>query len=232
MKKVTAIALVPFMLMLAGCPKKGGAGSADAAAEGGAVAAVVDAGPETTNEANVTRYPDDEKAMDRTDTTIKVAKTNALTAVPKGDVVTSLAKGDSVTQITLHGGYYLVIFPDPKDASKKLMGWVPKQSFDDMVYVPTKRVMPTCGAGQILVTNALSPFMPRCAKHCTKSTDCDSKMCDSVVAIDAKSGAPLEGASQYVQACEAAVPGTTPGTGPTAPGTAILPSRPDAGVHR
>lgn len=229
MRKIAQVVLVPALLLAAtGCPKKNATGSADAAPEGGATAAVVDAGPETTNEAVVTRYPDDEKSIDRADATVKIAKTNALTAVPKGDVITSLAKGDLVTQLALHGGYYLVIFPDPKDPTHKLMGWVPKQAFDDTVYVPTKRVMPTCAAGQLLVTNALSPFMPRCAKHCTKSADCDSKMCDSVIALDAKSGAPLEGQSQYVQACEPVAPVTAPTT--TGVTSAVVPPKVDAGA--
>lgn len=204
--KAFVTVLLPLLVLVAGCPKNKGADASDAAVEGGASVAVVDAGPETTNEAQVTRYPDDEKSMDRADATIKIVKTNALTAVPKGDVITSLQKGDAVTQLALHGGYYLVVFADPKDGAKKLSGWVAKQAFDDTVYAPTKRQMPSCAAGSLLVTNALSPFMPRCAKHCTKGAECDSKMCDSVIQLDPKTGTPLEGQNQYVQACEAALP--------------------------
>ncbi len=215
--------------MLAACPKKG-TDAADAAAEAGAGAAVVDAGPETTNEAQITRYTDDEKSMDRADATVKIAKTNAITAVPKGDVVTSLKKGDAVTQVVLHNGYYLVTFADPKDPTKKLMGWVAKQAFDDATYVPAKKTMPACAAGGILVTNALSPFMPRCTTHCTKDADCTSKMCDSVVQLDPKTGAPIgEGSAQYTQACEAAIapPPPTPSTAPTPSTTPKV----DAGKH-
>lgn len=223
---------VPVFLGLAailtGCHKKG-TDAADAAAEAGAVAAVVDAGPETTNEAQVTRYKDDEKSMDRADATVKVAKTNAITAVPMGAVITSLTKGDAVTELALHNGYYLVIFADPKDPTKKLMGWVVKQAFDDATYVPAKKTMPACAAGGILVTNALSPFMPRCTTHCTKGADCASKMCDSVVQLDPKTGAPVgEGSAQYTQACEAVIapPPPTPSSAPTAATPKV-----DAGKH-
>jgi hypothetical protein len=221
-----AIVLVPLLMILAGCPKKKGADASDAASEAGPVA-VVDAGPETTNEAQVTRYADDEKPVDRADATVKIAKTNALTAVPRGDVITSLKKGDAVTQLALHGGYYLVIFADPKDPTKKLSGWVPKQAFDDATYVPVKRQMPACAAGTLLVTNSLSPLMPRCAKPCTKSSECDSKMCDSVIQLDPKTGAPAgAGSNQYVQACEAVVPVSAP---PSATGAVVLPKA-DAGA--
>jgi hypothetical protein len=225
MKKAHALVLVPLLVILAGCPKKS-TGAADAAPEAGPVA-VVDAGPETTNEAQVTRYPDDEKPMDRADATVKIAKVNAIAAVPKGDVVASLKKGDAVTQLALHTGYYLVIFADPKDASKKLSGWVVKQAFDDVTYVPTKRQMPSCAAGTILVTNALSPLMPRCAKQCTKAAECDSKMCDSVIQLDPKTGGPLgEGSNQYVQACEAVAPVSAPADA----GALVVAPKVDAGV--
>lgn len=114
------------MLALTGCPKKTG-DAGDAAAEAGATA---DAGPEAANEADVTRYLD-EVAVDHQAATIKAPKANALKATPKGDIVAALKKGDSVTELGEHNGYYRVVFADPKDASRKLEGWVVKFAFDD-----------------------------------------------------------------------------------------------------
>ncbi len=201
-----SLLLLPLLALVTGCPKKG-SGDADAAAEAGAVA-VVDAGPETTNAAQITHYPD-EAMVDRISATVKVTTTSALTAVPKGTVIAALKKGDTVTQVSEHNGYFLVVFSDPKDATKKLQGWVVKFAFDEPVAVPKKKPkVPDCGSmsNVFLVTKALSPFVPHCAPACTEDSDCASKSCISVVRLQ-PDGSTVEGQMGFAQVCDEPAPG-------------------------
>ncbi len=167
--------------MLFGCPKKSG-DAGDASAE--AAVAVVDAGPEATNAAQITHYPD-ERAIDHESATVKTAKTNAQKAVPKGDLVATLKAGDSVTQVSEHNGYFLVLFPDPADATKKIEGWVSKFAFMDPP-VAHKAKIPTCGDGLHLVSDKVSPLNLRCSKICVDDSDCPSGKCEAAITIDEK----------------------------------------------
>jgi hypothetical protein len=189
------------MLVLTGCPKKAG-DSGDASAEGGATAAV-DAGPEASNEADITRYPD-EVAIDHTAATIKTPKANVLKATPKGDIVTALKKGDTVTELGEHNGYYRIVFADPKDASKKLEGWVVKFAFDDPP-VAQKRPVPKCtGASAIMVSDKPKPIVPRCSIFCADDKDCPSGKCDSALILNDK-GEPavVNGDTHFESVCSA-----------------------------
>jgi hypothetical protein len=194
----TIVALVA-LFALVGCPKKT-ADAADAAAEGGATA---DAGPEAANEADLTRYPD-EQAIDHQAATIKTPKANALKATPKGDIVASLKKGDTVTELSEHNGYYRVVFADPKDASRKLEGWVVKFAFDDPPVVK-KRPVPKCtGDGVVMVSDKANPIVPRCSIFCTDDKDCPSGKCDSALILNEK-GEPavVNGDTHFESVCSA-----------------------------
>jgi hypothetical protein len=167
-----------------GCPKKSASGGGDASLDA-AIATAVDAGPETTNESQITGYPD-ETAIDHAPATVKAAKATVLKAVPKGDTVATLKKGDTVAEVSEHNGYYRVVFADPNDATKKLSGWVVKFAFDDAP-VPRKAPIPKCtGAGAVLVSDKSSLIVPRCTIFCGDDSDCPSGACEASLILDEK----------------------------------------------
>ena len=202
MRGLSILACGAIILSLTACPKKNADDPNDGGGDGAATAQV-DAGPETTNEAAVTRYPD-EAPIDHTAATVKVAKTNVLKAVPKGDVIATLKKGDDVAQVSEHNGYYRVVFPDPKDPTKKLGGWVVKFAFDDPP-VAVKAPLPKCtGEGTTLVSDKSKPIVPRCTIFCTEDTDCPSGKCDSALILDSKGNpAVVNGDTHFMSVCSA-----------------------------
>lgn len=211
MNRTAHLVFVMGLLPLLGCPKKSDA-AADAAAEA-AVAVVVDAGPEASNEAKLTHYKD-ETAIDHQPATVKTAKALALTAVPKGDTAFTLKSGDSVTQVSEHNGYFLVLFPDPADGSKKLAGWVPKFAFMDPP-VQHKAKLPKCADGLFLVSDKTNPISPRCSKMCEDDSDCPSGKCETAVHLDDKGNpAMINSVSTNMSVCTALV---VKDAGPTKP---------------
>ena len=197
---LSARLVLPLCLLpLLGCPRKGGNGAADASADAGPVA-VVDAGPEASNEAKLSHYAD-ERAIDHESATVKSTKALALTAVPKGDVVGTLKAGDSVTEVSEHNGYFLVLFPDPSAASRKLGGWVQKFAFMDAP-LPHKAKLPKCTDGQFLVSDKVSPLQPRCSKICVDDADCPSAKCETAIHLDDKGNAnSINGVTEAVPVC-------------------------------
>jgi hypothetical protein len=134
-------------VVLTGCPKK--PGGADAGADAGpassASAAVEAAAPAAaigSNDADVTKYPDqnpdNQDAMNTRVTA--VARTEASTT--GGKLVATLKPGTATTRIADHEGFNLVVFPDPSDATKQLEGWVSHVDFAAEV-VPHGGVTPT-----------------------------------------------------------------------------------------
>ncbi len=113
--------------------KKSGAGDggADGGAEGAASASLpgMDAGPaEAANAAEVTRYPD-EKPVDHATLTAESGGNMRTQAGTGGDLVIILKRGTEVEKIAERGGYYLLIADDPKEASRKVMGWAAESAF-------------------------------------------------------------------------------------------------------
>jgi hypothetical protein len=98
------------------------------AGEAGAAAASASAAPEATNATEMTRYPD-EKPVDHAPITAASNGNLRTEAGPGGDLVIILKRGTEVAKIAEHGGYYLVEADDPKDTTRKLMGWVPESVF-------------------------------------------------------------------------------------------------------
>ncbi len=125
-----AVPAVASTLLACSMLKKPGA--ADAGADGGgeATAAVpVEAGPaEAVNESELTRYPD-EKPVDHATLTAEAGGNLRTQAGPGGDLVIVLKHGTEVQKVAEHGGYYLVIADDPKDPTRKLMGWAAESAF-------------------------------------------------------------------------------------------------------
>jgi hypothetical protein len=205
MKLATLAPLALSALALVACDKllhNNAAAGADAATDA-AVVAVVDAGPETANEAKVTRYPDERK-LEHEPATVKPAKVIALAAVPKGDTVATLKSGDAVEQVAEHNGYYLSVFADPADGSKKLMGWTQKFAFTDPPQAK-KVPIPKCAQGEDLVSDKAQPLVPRCAKECGDDAECPSHNCELALMLDSK-GAPTHmatGAPATMTVCAA-----------------------------
>lgn len=188
--------------MLTGCPKKGGGGDAG----DDAAVAVVDAGAVSAiaNEADIKRYPTDETALDG-DATVKAWSTDARKSVPKGDVVASLKAGTTVTQIVDHNGYYLVTFDDPKDATRKLEGWVPKSAFQTPKVLPkVVAKVPTCAAGEALSVAGSDDGSLKCRKQCQEDSECTKPaQCEDTSSTDDKGNIVPFG---HVQVCVVEAP--------------------------
>jgi hypothetical protein len=106
-------------------------GAADGGADGGDVqsALPVEGGPaEAVNESELTRYPD-EKPVDHATLTAEAGGNMRTQAGPGGDLVIVLKHGTEVQKIAEHANYYLVIADDPKEPTRKLMGWAAESVF-------------------------------------------------------------------------------------------------------
>ncbi len=203
-------------LAVTGCPKKTDA-VPDAQADA-AVVASVDAGPEATNETDVTRYPD-ETELDHVSATVLTARAVLLKSTPKGATIATLKKGDTVLQLGEHNGFFRVLAADPKDASKKVMGWVVKFAFDEPP-VHKKAPLPKCiGEGILLVSDKANPLSPRCAKECAEDNECPGSECTSAIVLDDKNGVPaiINGDTHSMGACAATKAHATKPAGLTAP---------------
>jgi hypothetical protein len=100
------------------------------AGEAGAPAASASAAaaPEAANATEMTRYPD-EKPVDHAPITAESNGNLRTEAGAGGDLVIVLKRGTEVEKLAEHGGYYLVEADDPKDTTRKLMGWVSESVF-------------------------------------------------------------------------------------------------------
>ncbi len=135
------------VLVLGACSRKAAdksqeaaAGPAPVATEATEAAAPVVAA--AANEADVTRYPD-ETSIDHVLATTHVFVSTARTqgSATGGTVVGSLKAETDVDEIAERQGFALVYFIDPKDPSRKLLGWVSKVDFA----VPAVAVKPMTG---------------------------------------------------------------------------------------
>ena len=98
------------------------------AGDGGAPASSASAAPEAANATEMTRYPD-EKPVDHAPITAEANGNLRTEAGSGGDLVIVLKRGTEVEKIAEHARYYLVEADDPKDTTRKLMGWVPESVF-------------------------------------------------------------------------------------------------------
>ena len=154
-----------------------------------ATAAVVDAGApiKIANEADIKRYSADEQALDG-DATVLAPTAAARTAAPGGAIVATLKQGTTVTQLVEHNGNYLVTFDDPKDATRRLEGWVGKGAFQPPRPV-TKAVVkvPKCVAGEMLSLGGGDDGNPHCRKSCNEDSECTKPAaCEGLSGADDK----------------------------------------------
>jgi hypothetical protein len=192
MRKLFVLALLlPCVAMLAGCPKKKDDG-ADAGDDG--AAAAVDAAPATAaapvakNAADVARFPAAEKPLTDDDQKLLETFTIVRTSCKSGNAVATVKAGTDPFKIAEFQDCILATFPDPKDATATLMGWIPKASFttvtifdaglkdaskDATIDATVVDAAPTalkCPAGQEVIVNLGSTGT--CRKKCTADKDC------------------------------------------------------------
>lgn len=108
----------------------GPAASASAPAEAAAPVAVA------SNDSDVTHYPDQTAANNETITTRMNAPARTEASYTGGKLVAEVRAGTPATKLADHEGFDLVVFPDPKDATQKLEGWVHASAFGAVAPVP------------------------------------------------------------------------------------------------
>ncbi len=140
-------------VVLLGClPKKLAAGSdAGPDAVASAAAAVPEAAPAplAANEADVTKYPA-QKADSEALVTRMYAHVRTEASPTGGTLVATLKPETHVDLVADHEGFDLVVFPDPSDGTRKLMGWTAHAVFG--AYVPVHEE--TTDAGHPAVVDA------------------------------------------------------------------------------
>jgi hypothetical protein len=194
MRKLFVLAaLLPCVAMLVGCPKKKDDG-ADAGDDGAAAAAVdaapaAPAAPVAKNANEVARFPAAEKALTDDDQKLLETFTIVRTGCKSGNAVATVKAGTDPFKIAEFQDCILATFPDPKDATATLMGWIPKASFttvtifdaglkdaskDATVDATVVDAAPTalkCPAGQEVIVN-LGSSTGTCRRKCTADKDC------------------------------------------------------------
>ena len=182
--------LLPCAAVLAGCPKKktDDADAGDAEVEAAAVV-VVDAAPAAPvakNAADIARFPAGEKALVDDDQKTIDLFAQARTGPKQGPVVALVKAGTDPFKIAEFQESILITFPDPKDATVTLMGWVSKDAFirnttifdagvkDAAKDAAVDAAVPVtglkCVAGQEAVDNIAATTV--CRKKCTADKDC------------------------------------------------------------
>jgi hypothetical protein len=190
-----AVFTVSAALLVLGCPKKKDAGG-DAAAEAAATASaeVVDAAPaqEAANQGEVKTYPD-QKAIDHAPLTVMWTVANVRTAAGSGELVATLKKGTSVQKIAEKEPYFLVLFDDPSDASRKVEGWASHLVFTPEPPHDAGKIHPVCAAKQVIIL--LEGGNEECVTPCTSDNDCGTgKACngDGVLSNNWQPGNPVQ----------------------------------------
>ncbi len=83
---------------------------------------------DAVNASEMTRYPD-EKPVDHAPITAESGGSMRTQAGTGGDLVIVLKRGTEVEKLAEHDAYYLVLADDPKDPTRKLMGWIAESAF-------------------------------------------------------------------------------------------------------
>jgi hypothetical protein len=159
-------------VVLMACPPKkpGGADAGDAApvSSASADAAASSSTALAANEADVSRYPDETPVNHAQMTTVwLIADVRTQAGSGAGNVIADLVKGTNVDKIAERQGYYLVIFTDPSDPTRKEMGWV-----SQVIFSPEpahKRVVLKCQVG---VPILLQGGLELCVVECTSDSQC------------------------------------------------------------
>jgi hypothetical protein len=180
------IAVASVACVLLGCHKKQAA--TDAGPDDAAVAAAeTGPAPLASNEASVTRYPDESAINNMPQTTRwTVANVRTQASNTAGDMVAALKSGTEVTKIAEEKTFFLVTFPDPNDASKKDMGWVSQAVFTPE---PAHKHVPLhCTGGQVPIL--LQVGEETCMTTCTQDSNCPKGNVCNGAGVLSNNGAP------------------------------------------
>ncbi len=121
-------------VVLLGCPSLLKKHQADDGGGDGGPAASASAGPEASvavasNDSDVTHYPDQSPANNETLTVRMMVAARTEASAAGGKLVAELKAGTQAQKLADHEGFDLVVFPDPKDPTSKLEGWVHATAF-------------------------------------------------------------------------------------------------------
>ncbi len=185
MRKLFLVAaLVPCALVIAGCPKKADPAAdaeADAAAAPVVVADAAPVAPVAKNVNDVARFPAEKPLTDDDQKTIDLFS-SAKTACKAGNQVALVKAGTDTFKIAEFQDCVLVTFPDPKDATTNLMGWIPKDAYTRVTIVDAGVKEPVfsdaglrCPNGQEAVINITADPRGTCRKKCKTDQDCRTK---------------------------------------------------------
>ena len=78
---------------------------------------------------DIARYDDEKRLPDVADHINWDMRVRSAPSVKDGDVIVALRSGTPVTKLAKRGQWFLVTFDDPKDKSRRLMGWTWEQAF-------------------------------------------------------------------------------------------------------
>jgi hypothetical protein len=226
-----AATLLALVAAVASCNLLKKKGAADAGAEeAGAVTEAVDAAPAeppaplAANVDDIARFPDEVKLENAAASTLRTASAREAPAI--GKVVAQLKTGTAVTKIAQRDKFFLVTFDDPKDATKKLLGWLHQDSFSPPSAAPLKAI--TCPAPEV----ALLGDTPFCGQTCTADAQCPAgKACKGSAQqfTAGKVGANVQVCTVFVSA-DAGAPKPVDAGGPVAVVDAGPPKPVDAGA--
>jgi hypothetical protein len=135
---------------------------------------------------------------------------------PRGQEVQIVETGMTVDVIGKRDDYYLVLYPDPRDATKQLAGWVYKDAVDAATWPgiveATKLAEKEPGAPQNAKTASPAKLSCKtgerelrsqgdfCARECSKDDDCTKSpggLCDGVAYEVKKDGTTAPAMSRY-----------------------------------
>jgi hypothetical protein len=120
------------------------------------------------NASSVKRYPDEAKLAPASK--LLLGMTTVRTMPEGSEVVAVIGRNVDVTEFAKDHDYYLVLFPDPNDSSRKLAGWVYKDAVESSTGKAIARTPGiTCKAGEVGVVAADHEF---CATPCSVDGDC------------------------------------------------------------
>lgn len=175
----TALALLAAVSSCQLLKKKGAddagesdAGSATAEQPAEDAAAAAPAAPTpvaAANENDIARFPDEAKLDGAAAPLMRWATVRE--APVFGGSVASLKAGTTVSKISQRDKYVLVTFDDPKDASRKLMGWLHQDSFNAAPATDAGIKPLTCTAPEI----ALFSDGAFCGRVCAADAECPAE---------------------------------------------------------
>jgi glucose/arabinose dehydrogenase len=138
------------------------------------------------NRANVKTYPDETTFTPPRPAQLITGFGSEVRESPMGDTLATVETTEQVNEVARDkkGDYYLILYPDPANPSKKLAGWVYKDALENTSWAAsgTSGAAATTPATTKLDCAKASPGQAHmrtdhdfCAKPCTSDSACDTK---------------------------------------------------------